>query len=248
MRGVTRYKSGWKVFYQNKGMKKWKCFPTEHEAEEYRIYLENKYGVPKREQSEPEDFAGQVIGYWKIIGDTGKRTSGRSQIILARHVETGKIKEMPLKSLKASGDKAGIYQTKKGSKNKFQKNLSKQYIRGTNVNVIGKKNSKNKTGYVGVSFDNQRKRWYAQIKINNGKTKGLGRFTNFKEAVLKRNKTEIELRKELYDSIGKEIFALSESDIDINDYVKEKQKEIDEHIRNNQKPILEKYKKENPDE
>lgn len=43
----------------------------------------------------------------------------------------------------------------------------------------------NKSGHKGVYWSEERKKWVAQITLNN-KTIGLGRFTNFKDAVEKR--------------------------------------------------------------
>lgn len=235
VRGVYKTKNGWRVFYQNKRIKISKQFPTEQEAKEHRIYLENKYGEPIKKQNEPKEVADRIIGNWKIIGDTGKRTSQRGQIVLARHMETGMIKEMPLKSLETSGEKAGIYQTKNGGRQKFKKNFSKQYIAGTNINTLGRKTAKNKTGYIGVSFDKKRKLWVAQIRTN-GKVTHLGRYINFEDAVLVRNRADNTFRKDLYKALDQEPEYLTKKEIEKNEYVMEKQ------------IIIDKYRKKNPNE
>ncbi len=49
----------------------------------------------------------------------------------------------------------------------------------------------NKSGYKGVYWSENRQKWCAQISINN-KTKNLGRFTNYEDAIKTRNKAAIE--------------------------------------------------------
>jgi len=65
-----------------------------------------------------------------------------------------------------------------------QQNLFNSKIRTTN-----------KSGYCGVTFDKDRGKWFASIRIN-GKTKGLGRFETPKEAALEWNRVALESRGE----------------------------------------------------
>lgn len=56
--------------------------------------------------------------------------------------------------------------------------------------------SNNKSGVVGVFLDQKVKRWRAQI-YHNGKTKHIGIFDSFEDAVIARNKAE----KEYYEGV-----------------------------------------------
>ena len=53
----------------------------------------------------------------------------------------------------------------------------------------------NKTGIIGVSWDNSRNKWKVEIKAD-GKRYNIGRFSDFKEAVVARLKHEKELFRE----------------------------------------------------
>lgn len=47
----------------------------------------------------------------------------------------------------------------------------------------------NKSGFIGVTWDKERGKWYSSIRVNQ-KTKSLGRFVNLSDAVLVRIKAE----------------------------------------------------------
>jgi hypothetical protein len=64
-------------------------------------------------------------------------------------------------------------------KNNFFQNLRVCSNQQNNFNKG--KNKNNQSGYKGVSWNNNRKKWCSQIKIN-GKTKHLGRFNDKNEA------------------------------------------------------------------
>ena len=57
----------------------------------------------------------------------------------------------------------------------------------------------NKSGYKGVYWSKERKKWCAQITINN-KTKGLGRYDTIEEAIEARKKAA----KEYYGEFANE--------------------------------------------
>ena len=50
---------------------------------------------------------------------------------------------------------------------------------------------KNKTGFIGVWWDKDRKKWEVQIRLN-GKSKKIGRFTNLEKAIKARLEAELE--------------------------------------------------------
>ena len=53
-----------------------------------------------------------------------------------------------------------------------------------------KQSKRNKSGYTGVCWDNQRQKWYAYICVD-GKNIHLGRFTKKREAIFRRKLAEI---------------------------------------------------------
>jgi hypothetical protein len=68
-----------------------------------------------------------------------------------------------------------------------KENLRSVTNQQNHFNMLAQKNSK--SGIRGVSWSKERKKWVAQIIINN-KTIGLGRFFNLKDAIYARKKAE----------------------------------------------------------
>jgi hypothetical protein len=56
------------------------------------------------------------------------------------------------------------------------------------------KQNNNTSGYTGVTYDKNRKKWQAQIKIN-GKYKFLGRFNNIEDAVKSRDEGKLKYHR-----------------------------------------------------
>jgi len=80
--------------------------------------------------------------------------------------------------------------------NKLDNRKSNLRICEQKQNCLNKKIGKrNKTGVPGVWWCKERKKWAAQISVN-CKTKGLGRYINFNDAVEARKKAEIEFHGE----------------------------------------------------
>lgn len=61
--------------------------------------------------------------------------------------------------------------------------------------------SNNKSGYKGVSWDNEKQRWYAYIMVN-GKTKYLGRYHDKKDAAIAYNTAALEIYGDEYANIN----------------------------------------------
>lgn len=92
-----------------------KTFKEKEQAIKHRLYLEEKYG--KTTGGGYGDLTGKTFGFYKVIGDTGKRKNG-SVIYLARHTVTGEIREILRPLLtggKATGYKDARTLTKKSS-------------------------------------------------------------------------------------------------------------------------------------
>lgn len=76
--------------------------------------------------------------------------------------------------------------------NILDNNLSNLRLVTIQDNLKNKKKSpRNTSGVTGVSWDNQRKKWLAQICVN-GKNTYIGRFDNIEDAISKRKEAEKE--------------------------------------------------------
>ena len=80
-----------------------------------------------------------------------------------------------------------------------------QYVENTSISLISNKtiNSNNTSGFRGVSWDKSRKKWRAYIKLKY-KTRFLGRFNTFEEAVEARLAAEEKYYKPLIEKYKKE--------------------------------------------
>ncbi|MFT8429584.1 hypothetical protein [Liquorilactobacillus nagelii] len=84
MRGVSRQHGLWQVrFYELS-----EYYQSESEANARRVNLENQFNFSTKRI----DYAGQVFGNLRVIGDTGKEQS-RNRILLTINTETGKLCE-----------------------------------------------------------------------------------------------------------------------------------------------------------
>lgn len=135
MRGVKRTKFGWTASMLKEGKYYGKRFRTKKEAEEYRLELEKKYGDTSGGSF--EDLYGKTIGYWKIVGDTGKRKHNNI-VYLCRNIKTGELKEITRSSL-------------------YRKNSG---VKAAGIKTI---REDNKTGYPNVYFYKNYHKW--QVKI-----------------------------------------------------------------------------------
>lgn len=200
----------------------------------------------------PEDLSGKIYGDLEIIGDTGKRSKhGGSQIVIARNIKTGELFEGIAENFKNGtttgyiGSYKHIAHTKNLSKNEaiLQKSAKKLYINGTRVNSFNNNpNSNSKSGYKGITFDNKYNRWRTSININ--KEKSEKTFIDFKDAVIYLNDFRIKHLNPLMPEGYKKYRKIDKTEIKMNEYVIEKQKQITEFNKNKEKLIYEKKKKQ----
>ena len=94
MRGVRQNGKGWQVSF---GTNINEYYSTESEAIERRIELETTYGEPLI--GGRKDHSEEVIGNYKVIGDTGTSNFG-SQNVLVRNNITGEVSVKNIKVLK----------------------------------------------------------------------------------------------------------------------------------------------------
>lgn len=90
-------------------------------------------------------------------------------------------------------------------KKAVKSHLEKNIIEGTNISIISRKNvnSSNTSGVTGVSLDNKRKKWVAQI-VFKGTHYNLGRFDKKDNAIKIRKQAEEKLFGEFLEWYYKE--------------------------------------------
>ena len=94
-----------------------------------------------------------------------------------------------------------INQDKKDNR---KSNLRKATKSQNNSNI--KRRSDNTSGYTGVKFENKTNKWKAQISLNNNRYH-LGTFDTKEDAIIARNKAEIEIHKEFNGEIVRNDFT-----------------------------------------
>lgn len=199
-----------------------------------------------------EDLSGEIYGDLEIIGDTGKRSKhGGSQIVIARNIKTGALFEGIAENFKKGtttgyiGSDKHIKMISDLSKNKeiSLKSSKKLYINGTRINSFNNNsNSNSKTDYKGVTFDKQFKKWRTSININKEKTEKT--FVDFKDAVIYLNNFRIKHINPLMPEGYEKYKKINRNEIQMNEYVLEKQKQITEFNKYKNKLIYEKKKKQ----
>lgn len=170
-----------------------------------------------------KNIDGEMFGNYKIIGDTGKRTS-KGAIVIARNIETGEIYEGP-SQLFRSGEITGYRKSEKIKSNiqKLNKSRVKNGIHDSYFRNSIRTN--NKTGYKNVFYSENHKKW--RISINFKNKKHTKTFADFKDAILYVNEFYLININPFIDNEDK-IEKISEHEIIINDYVLEKQKLINQ--------------------
>ncbi|OEK54320.1 hypothetical protein ASS95_07220 [Staphylococcus equorum] len=120
-----------------------------------------------------KDIDGRIYGDYQVIGDTGKRTeSKREVIVICRNLRTGKVFETIASRLR-NGDVSG-----------------KQYKKTLEDKIRSYKN------FNGVYLEKRRNKYKAYININK-KQKHLGYFDNKQDAIKARQKAVNEQIKKL---------------------------------------------------
>lgn len=98
--------------------------------------------------------------------------------------------------LKAKSCGCGRVKKLKNNKNLYNAHLDKNIIEGTNLSAITREEptKANKSGYIGVSYDNTREKWVAQIHFKK-KHYFLGRYDKKEDAIKARKEAEEKLHK-----------------------------------------------------
>lgn len=168
-----------------------KTFKEKEQAIKYRLHLEEKYG--KTTGGGYGDLTGKTFGFYKVIGDTGKRKNG-SVIYLVRHTVTGEIKET-LRPLLVGGRATGIKNARTLTKKNSTGYLNVYYFKPTNCWTSRTQDGKS-LGYF---------KKFEDAVITQQKSEGK----NISEEKIQKNNFVIEKEKEIQNvSIEKKIKRL----------------------------------------
>lgn len=171
-----------------------------------------------------KNIDGEVFGNYQIIGDTGKRDK-KGAIVIARNIETGELYEGS-SQLFRSGEITGYRKSNKIKSN--IRNLNESRVKN-GIHDSYFKNSirtNNKTGYKNIFFSKNHKKWRMSINFNNKKITKT--FDDFKDAVLHVNEFYLKNINPFIENTEDKIERITKDEIIINDYVKEKQKLINQ--------------------
>ncbi|SDY29368.1 AP2 domain-containing protein [Eubacterium barkeri] len=142
-----------------------------------------------------KDLTGLRFGKLVVTGYSGeKRGSARVWNCKCDCGNTTKATASSLKCGKVTS--CGCYfreVVSKVGKESFEKIIKPKCVDGTNLrNLKMSKSKANKSGYKGVSWSKQRKKWIASITFK-GKQYNLGGYEKIEDAVKARRKAEIEM-------------------------------------------------------
>lgn len=146
-----------------------------------------KYNTKSKILTKKNKLIGQKIGMLIVLEKTNKRDK-RTRVLYKCQCECGNIVYYNSSDLKQNVS-CGCWRKSRGRIDKMLKTM--QYVEKTSISLIKKKtiNSNNTSGFRGVSYDNARNKWRAYIRLQY-KTKHLGRFNTFEQAVNARLEAE----------------------------------------------------------
>ncbi|MDK4214530.1 hypothetical protein QJ528_10690 [Staphylococcus warneri] len=170
-----------------------------------------------------EDLSGKQFGDFKIIGDTGKRDKKGQAIVIARHIETGKLFESV--STRFRNNTITGYIGSSRHKKQQMEVLKERKKSGIHDSFYSNSKS-NLTGYKNVSYSKSNVCWQVNITFNNKQYHK--KFRDFYKAVMYVNNFKIKYVNPLIEDEELKFISITENDIYVNDYVKTKQEIIDE--------------------
>lgn len=155
-------------------------------------------------QFKTKDLTNKTFGRLTVIKSTDKRDINNGAMIWECKCSCGNVKEVSSRNLN-SGDirSCGCLSSEIHSKsiNKAIKyHLENHVVEGTNIQVISSKKpiSSNTSGFTGVRWEKDRKKWLAEIQFK-GKRYYLGRYENKEGAIKARKEAEEKYHKNFLD-------------------------------------------------
>lgn len=167
--------------------------------------------LSKGTEFKSKNIVGNTYGRLTVIESTSKRDINGA-VLWKCECTCGKLAYASVSNLKKGAVRScGCLRTE-NSKQNIQKaikiHLKEHIVESTNIQVISRKKlqSNNTSGYTGVTWDESRGKWQAQIRFKNI-TYNLGRFTNKQDSIAARKEAE----EKLHDDFLKWYFSQKES-------------------------------------
>ena len=142
------------------------------------------------------NYTGYKIGKLKVLEKTNKKNK-QNRVLYKCKCDCGNIVYYNSSDLKQNIS-CGCWRKSRARINKMLKTM--KYTENTSIALIKKTtiNSNNTSGFRGVSYDMNRNKWRAYIKLQY-KNKHLGRFDTFEDAVQARLDAEEKYYKPIID-------------------------------------------------
>lgn len=174
---------------------------------------------------EYKNIDGRNFGDFQVIGDTGKRSNKGEAIVICRNLRNNKIYETNATSLRR-GHTTGYVGSSKHKEIMKARNKNANQNGVHELHINHQNYSTNKTGYRNISYYKSKKCWMFSITVNGKRFQKY--FNDFKDAVIYSVDFKIEkFNKQILKPEDK-YKDIKRKEIIINDYVKEKQKLINQ--------------------
>lgn len=146
------------------------------------------------------NYVGYKIGMLEVLEKTTKKNK-QGRILYKCKCECGNIVYYTSSDIKQNRS-CGCWRKSRARINEMLETM--KYIDNTSIALISKTtlNSNNTSGFRGVSYDKSRNKWRAYIKLQY-KTKFLGRFDTFEQAVQARLEAEEKYYKPIIEKHNK---------------------------------------------
>lgn len=160
----------------------------------------------KKTQFKQKDLLGKKFNNLTVIKNTNKKDKEKNYILECK-CDCGNIKLVATHDLISGNTKSCgcLYKIsrKENSKKAIKANIEKNVVDGTNIALISREKpmKHNTSGFTGVLWDKNRKRWRAEI-IFKGKRHYLGRYENKEDAIKARKEGERILHKKFLENIN----------------------------------------------
>lgn len=147
------------------------------------------------------NYVGYKIGMITVLEKT-KQKNNQGRLLYKCKCECGNIVYYTSSDFKRIVS-CGCWRKSRARIDKMMNTM--KYVENTSITLINKTtiNSNNTSGFRGVSWDKSSKKWRAYIKLKY-KTRFLGRFNTFEEAVEERLTAEEKYYKPLIEKYKKE--------------------------------------------
>lgn len=150
-----------------------------------------------------QNIKGERFGNLTVLEPTNRRDKNNGSVVWRCVCDCGNLKETTEADLKRGAVRSCGCIARKFSRENGKKVLTEQAkkvcVENTRLDNLTAATAKNNTsGYKGVTWDNSRKKWVAQI-VFKGKAYYLGRYNTIEQAAVARKQAEEELYKPILE-------------------------------------------------